>query len=807
MNKKIIHLKVRVFILFAVVVCCVNFSLSAETGFSVFSIQEIEEIVQQLMEKGDIPGLSLVILRPGQPDVIKGFGYADLEKKIPVTPDTLFELSSCSKSFTALAALQLESQGLLNLDNRVSFYLPWFYVTYQKRYVDITLRQLLHHTGGIPFNSILRIPLGDEEYALQETVRNIVGVELDSFPGAQYRYATINYDIIGLIIEEVTGMSYKDYMETHVFKPLGLSDTVVGTDRQDLVASGKMAAGYKISFWAPRRYHAPPYRGNHPAGGIVSNAKDMARWLRLQIGLVESPFSPLIQKSQQRDETVPPNHIDMTSYTMGWQVSLSGDGEIRHGGLNPNYTAYVAFRPQQKVGVAVLANSNSNYTTFIGDTVMDMLHGEGMNEAAIPGGGFDNTTSVFSIILYIVLGIIGAYILYMVIELVKRRRRLERFGWLKLGKIVGVLFLVAPFLFGISMLPIVMLNLPLNFSQFWAPWEFALVWTPGSFKTAVIMLLICLAVSYLVYIFSVIFPRRKEYVKSIPMLIIFGMLSSGALAALLHLLVGRLFSPIKLSYLLYYFGLALLLYILSLKVVRKKSVKVISDAVYNMRSKLVECAFNTSLQEFETSERSQVFASLNDDINQVEDASNLYINLLISIIKVTAVLLYFSLVNFWAIPAALGAIIIISALYYILTQKVQDYAGQAKKIRNDYIRLFNGFFIDFKELSARADKMKEYKDDVEKYADESHHKTMSANLKFFNVFVICELIFAAVLGVVAFGIPGLFPRTQIFTLLTLLMALFYLLGGTIHSILFTLPNVKYLRSTWKRVKEFTRDNH
>ena len=112
MNKKTIHFKVSAVIFFAFVVGCVSISLSAETGFSVVSIPEIEEIVQQLMERGDIPGLSMVILRPGQPDVIKGFGYADLEKKIPVTPDTLFELCSCSKSFTALAALQLESQGL-----------------------------------------------------------------------------------------------------------------------------------------------------------------------------------------------------------------------------------------------------------------------------------------------------------------------------------------------------------------------------------------------------------------------------------------------------------------------------------------------------------------------------------------------------------------------------------------------------------------------------------------------------------------------------------------------------------------------
>ena len=95
---------------------------------------------------------------------------------------------------------------------------------------------------------------------------------------------------------------------------------------------------------------------------------------------------------------------------------------------------------------------------------------------------------------------------------------------------------------------------------------------------------------------------------------------------------------------------------------------------------------------------------------------------------------------------------------------------------------------------------------MEKYAGESHHKTMSANLKFFNAFVICELILASVLGVVAFGVRRLLPQIQVFTLLTLMMALLFLLIAPINSILFTLPKVKQLRSTWKRVKKFTGDN-
>jgi putative ATP-binding cassette transporter len=346
-----------------VFILCLSVSLNAKKReMKEFSIDEIKETVQKLMKQGDIPGLSLVIIRPDQPDFIEGFGSANLEKKVPVTPDTLFEIGSCSKSFTALAALKLEAEGLLNLDNTVSSYLPWFNVTYEGEKVEITIRQALHHTSGIPFNSIERIPMGDEKNALEQTVRNIVGIELYALPGKQYQYATVNYDIIGLIIQQASGMSYEEYMEKQLFQPLGLSDTTVGMDRVDPEDSGKKSTGYKIGFFEPRKYDAPPYRGNSPAGYIVTNARDVARWLRLQLELVESPLSPLIQESHHRDELVPPiigrNASDISVYTMGWQLSLSGDGEIRHGGENPNYTTYMAFRPKGKIGVAVLANSD-----------------------------------------------------------------------------------------------------------------------------------------------------------------------------------------------------------------------------------------------------------------------------------------------------------------------------------------------------------------------------------------------------------------------------------------------------------------
>ena len=147
----------RSIILFLAVTLALPLGLNAGNG--AVTQAEIRQEVKRLMDEGDIPGLSLVIVK-GDEVFREGYGYADLEKKLAVTTDTLFELASCSKAFTALAALQLEKEGLLNLDNPLSKYFPWFYATYKGKKYPVTLRQLLHQTSGIPFKSISLIPAG-----------------------------------------------------------------------------------------------------------------------------------------------------------------------------------------------------------------------------------------------------------------------------------------------------------------------------------------------------------------------------------------------------------------------------------------------------------------------------------------------------------------------------------------------------------------------------------------------------------------------------------------------------------------------
>ena len=183
--------------------------------------QQVDEKVLSYMDDGDIPGLSLVIIKDGK-QYIKTYGYSDVEKEEKVTDNTIFEIGSCSKAFTALTVMHLVEQGKLDLKANVSDYLPWFKVYYKDKLEKITVEQVLHHTTGIPWNTISLIPESTSEDALEQTVKKVVGVELSEKPGEVHEYATIHYDILALIVQEITKIPFETYMQDNIIAPLGL---------------------------------------------------------------------------------------------------------------------------------------------------------------------------------------------------------------------------------------------------------------------------------------------------------------------------------------------------------------------------------------------------------------------------------------------------------------------------------------------------------------------------------------------------------------------------------------------------------
>lgn len=332
---------------------------------------KVDSLIQDSMIDSGMPGLSVAIVHNGQTVYKSGFGFADMQTGAKATSKTLFQIGSNSKAFTALGVLQLQKKGLISLNDPIVKYLPWLKLYYQDREATVTIEQFLHHTSGISANTIVSIPELSGPRALEQTVKTIAGSELKAGPGERYEYATINYDVLGLLIEKVTGSTYEEYMQENVLQPMGLKDTQMYREQ---AGPDMVAKGYKLQFLAPAAYQAPVYDGNKPAGYILSDADDMAEWLKIQMGTSAGSIfdNALIKESHAPNTSVAPFGKEMR-YAEGWIVYDNRGTEIFHSGSNPNYSSYIAFRPAKKIGVAVLCNISSASTTYIGEGIMNIL--------------------------------------------------------------------------------------------------------------------------------------------------------------------------------------------------------------------------------------------------------------------------------------------------------------------------------------------------------------------------------------------------------------------------------------------------
>lgn len=460
---------------------------------------KIETFIEDKMNDGQIPGMSVVIVLGDHTVYQKGFGYSNMETRTPVNSNTFFEIGSDSKAFTALGILSLQKDGLLRLDDPVTKYIPWFQMNYQGKPAPITIEQLLHQTSGISDKTIAKIPISNDDKALEKTVKTLVNEKLDSKPGTNFQYATINYDVLGLIIEKAAGLTYEQYMEDRIMKPLGLTDTYLF---QNETVRASMAKGYKFAFLKPRLFDALVYRGNKPAGYIISNAEDLAKWLKIQMGtLANSKFSPsLIEQSHQTFANKPSASSD-SSYASGWFVSEKDGLVIYHPGNNPNYSSFIIFNPEKKLGVAVLANINSSYVSATADGIYAMMLGKAYNHEVV------DQNKMIDVVSMIVIGIAGLIVLFTLYLLFKTFRQISRGGRRYHHKgtasiiIHCLLFiLILGLTYGFYQIPHILMS---------ASWSFANVWLPASLELAIYVVCICIWLLYVPWLIRNLFKKVK----------------------------------------------------------------------------------------------------------------------------------------------------------------------------------------------------------------------------------------------------------------------------------------------------------
>lgn len=782
--KKILPISAIMFIILFLFQC----NAFASDSLSKSKENEIEKFIGSNMKKGKLPGISVTIVKGNETIYQKGFGYADTHSRERVTSDTLFELGSTSKAFTALALLQLEDQGLVNMEDPVTKYIPWLKMNYEGRPADIKLSQLLHHTSGIPFKTIGNIPIDDSSDALERTVKTLVGQKLDFMPGEKFSYATINYDILGLVIQTVSRQSYEKYIKTNVLVPLGLDSTYVF--RQEAPAR-YMSKGYKLAFLKAAQYDAPMYRGNTPAGYVITNAADMGKWLKIQMGGYDGikPYRKLIERSQLPDRSVSPGE-DGSSYAAGWFVYQSGTGEISHGGNNPNFSSFFVFRPEDKTGVAVLANLNSAYTQTIGQGIMNILRSAKLPDPASDMyKGIDNISSAFVFVLVPVIAMILCFTAIGIIQVIKKRRSFEGYPVKVVSAFAALIAFMAIFGYCLYRIPDVL---------YWGlNWGFARVWAPISLGFALILLFVSVLLFLLYFIFTAFFPKHDDMsLFTLSILSIISGLGNTLIIFVVNETLNR--SDGFQGGLFLYLIVGIVVYVFGQRLVRTRMINIANHIVYSKRMQLIEKILNTSYQKIESIEYGRIQASLNNDTEIISEFSNIVITGATSAVTLICCFVYMGIISIYGLLLSVLIIFIAAGLHFLIGSQANKLWEQTRDIQNVFFKFINDLISGFKELSLNAGKRSGFKADMQVSCKTYKEKRIKGDIKFANVNVIGELLFSFVIGAVAFIFPVIFKDLKINSLRTYIFVILYM-TGPVHGILGTIPNIFRVRISWNRI--------
>jgi CubicO group peptidase (beta-lactamase class C family) len=392
---------------------------ASRTGRSDFAT--IDNYVQAQLDESRIPGLALGIVQGAQIVHLKGFGRAN-DSGSAVTPQTPFLLGSLSKSFTALAVMQLVEAGKIELDAPIARYLTWFRVADPTASARITVRQLLNQTSGLSTDTGRSFFFGSETETLEQAVRDLRTVELVSPVGTSFNYSNANYIILGLLVQTVSQEPYEVYIQQHIFQPLDMRHSYTS---QEQARRAGMATGYRYWFGFPVAFDAPYLRDQLPAGYIISTAEDMSHYLAMYLGNGRYGDKVLLSPAviaQMEDPAVPV--ATGTYYGMGWFVTKWGGVDaLYHGGDVPNFHTGMVLVPHGNWGIIILENVNSASPLVsprllaIEQSVTGLVAGG----QGATGTGIGTTYLVFDLVVAVVLIVQG----WSLLRLLLRRRRLE----------------------------------------------------------------------------------------------------------------------------------------------------------------------------------------------------------------------------------------------------------------------------------------------------------------------------------------------------------------------------------------------
>jgi CubicO group peptidase (beta-lactamase class C family) len=338
-------------------VLCLSLLLLTSFAFA----EQVDDYLKTQMEQHRIPGIALRIIQDGRATKTATYGLANLELNVQVKPETVFEIGSITKQFTATAILLLQQDGKLSVDDLISRRLK----NIPASWTNITIRHLLSHTSGIrSYTGLTGFEL-TRHLTQEQFIRAIGEYPLEFQPGESWKYCNTGFNLLGFIIENVSHKKYWDFMRERIFSPLEMTVT---QDRRPGDIIPNRAAGYEQTnnIWINRDYDLTDV---FAAGAIVSNIEDLTKWNAALDCDVILNFS----SKEQMWTPTKLNNGKLTKYGFGWFIeTVEGHRNIGHSGSTSGFSASIQRFPDDKLAVILLSNTDEQIATTLARQVAIM---------------------------------------------------------------------------------------------------------------------------------------------------------------------------------------------------------------------------------------------------------------------------------------------------------------------------------------------------------------------------------------------------------------------------------------------------
>jgi CubicO group peptidase (beta-lactamase class C family) len=318
----------------------------------------VAEFVEPYLKAKQIPGCAVMVRYEGKPVLCAGYGIANLEHRVRVTPETVFQSGSIGKQFTAMGVMLLAKEGKLALTDPISKYL-----SVPETWKGITIRHLLNHTSGLgdyPEDfSLIR------DYTEEELLRMVTAQPLAAAPGDKWNYSNLGYVTLGILIHKVTGKLYGDFLSQRIFQPLGMTSSRV-INESDIIPH--RAAGYRLREGVLKNQDwVAPSINTTADGSLYLTAQDMAKWaecLDEEKLLDHAGYEEMWAPATLNDGATAP-------YGYGWSIGKTPSGHrvLEHGGAWQGFASYIARYPDERLTVAVFCNRAGASARYIAQRV------------------------------------------------------------------------------------------------------------------------------------------------------------------------------------------------------------------------------------------------------------------------------------------------------------------------------------------------------------------------------------------------------------------------------------------------------